>query len=177
VTRDEFKILVKAMKAVYTYATFLPDKDAFEVWYALLKDIDYKTASSAVQKYMMTKKTPPTIADIREQCDDINGVPDLNEQAAWALVSKAVRNSAYGAQEEFDRLPSAVKEAIGSPSRLREMASNEDFNEGVESSNFMRVYSVVLKRQKDMRLVSPRVRELVEKRATVEKLSERSGND
>ena len=30
--RDEFKILVKSMKAVYAQPTFLPDQDAFNVW-------------------------------------------------------------------------------------------------------------------------------------------------
>ena len=28
--REEFKILVKAMKAVYAQPTFIPDKDAFD---------------------------------------------------------------------------------------------------------------------------------------------------
>ena len=37
--REEFKILVKAMKAVYAQPTFIPDKDAFDVWYGLLQDV------------------------------------------------------------------------------------------------------------------------------------------
>ena len=53
--RDEFKILVKSMKAVYAQPTFLPDQDAFNVWYALLKDLPYELASMAVQKHMLTE--------------------------------------------------------------------------------------------------------------------------
>lgn len=161
--RDEFKIIVKGLKAVYTYATFLPDKDAFDVWYGLLKDLDYKTTAAAVQKYMQTQKTPPTIADIREQYASLVNVQEINAQAAWALVSKAVRNGTYGAQEEFDKLPEDVREALGSASRLTEMATSEDYNEGVESSNFMRVYNKVLQRRKEINQISPSVRVLVEK--------------
>ena len=43
--REEFKILVKAMKAVYAQPTFIPDKDAFDVWYGLLQDLPYEQAN------------------------------------------------------------------------------------------------------------------------------------
>lgn len=36
--REQFKVLVKAMKAVYAQPTFIPDQDAFNVWFALLRD-------------------------------------------------------------------------------------------------------------------------------------------
>ena len=70
-TRDECKILVKAMKAVYSQATFIPDQDAFNVWYELLKDIPYSRANVAIQKYMASEKFPPTIADIRANATEI----------------------------------------------------------------------------------------------------------
>lgn len=66
-TREEFKTLVKGMKAVYAQPTFIPDQDAFNVWFELLKDIPYQQANVAIQKYMLTEKFPPTIADIRER--------------------------------------------------------------------------------------------------------------
>lgn len=65
--REQFKVLVKAMKAVYAQPTFIPDQDAFNVWFALLGDLPYKQAELAVQKHMATEKFPPTIADIRER--------------------------------------------------------------------------------------------------------------
>ena len=65
--REQFKVLVKAMKAVYAQPTFIPDQDAFTVWFALLRDLPYKQAELAVQKHMATEKFPPTIADIREK--------------------------------------------------------------------------------------------------------------
>ena len=70
-TREEFKTLVKGMKAVYAQPTFIPDQDAFNVWFELLKDIPYQQANVAIQKYMLTEKFPPTIADIREKATQI----------------------------------------------------------------------------------------------------------
>ena len=56
-TREEFKTLVKGMKAVYAQPTFIPDQDAFNVWFELLKDIPYQQANVAIQKYMLTEQT------------------------------------------------------------------------------------------------------------------------
>lgn len=65
-TKEEFKILCKIMKAVYTQSTFLQDADAFKVWYELLEDLDYTVAQVAILKYILTNKFPPTVADIRK---------------------------------------------------------------------------------------------------------------
>lgn len=66
-TREEFLILAKAMKAVWTDPKFLPDKDAFDIWYSMLADVPYREASIGLSAYMKTGKFPPTIADIREK--------------------------------------------------------------------------------------------------------------
>ena len=36
--KEEFKILVKAMKAVYADPKFIPDQYAYDVWFAMLED-------------------------------------------------------------------------------------------------------------------------------------------
>ena len=79
-TKDQFKILVKAMKAVYTNPGFIPDNDAFDVWYSMLKDLDYALASRAVQMHMQTEETPPTVAGIRKQSAKLKAdeTDDLN---------------------------------------------------------------------------------------------------
>lgn len=122
--REQFKVLVKAMKAVYAQPTFIPDQDAFNVWFALLGDLPYKQAELAVQKHMATEKFPPTIADIREKAEQITSVKEteMSELEAWAIVRKAIGRSNYYAEEEFEKLPEACKMAVGNPSNLREWA-------------------------------------------------------
>ena len=160
--REEFKILVKGMKAVYADPKFIPDKDAFEVWYSLLKDLEYGTANIAVQKYMMSSKFPPTIADIREQYASITQTQELNEMEAWSLVSKALRNGYYGAEKEFARIPPVVQKAVGAPSQLRNWAMTDSESvENVIQSNFMRTYRSVLEREKEIAKMPTRIRELI----------------
>ena len=144
-TKEQFSLMVKGMKAVYTDPKFIPDKAAFETWYALLADLEYKTANIALQKYMMTNHFPPTPADIRNNIEVPEG---MNSNEAWSLVFKAVRNASYHAQEEYDKLPSIVQKAVGSADSLRSMALDANFNEGVEKSHFTRVYDTLQARAK-----------------------------
>lgn len=151
-TRDEFKILVKAMKAVYSSENFIADKDAFDVWYGLLKDLSYEQANLAIQKYMATEKFPLTIADIRTKATEIIAPAEesMSELQAWALVQRAIKNSGYHSEEEFEKLPEACKIAVGTPANLREWAlmdSNQVAT--VEQSHFIRNYRAAVQRIKD----------------------------
>ena len=62
--REEFKILVKAMKAVYAQPTFIPDKDAFDVWYGLLQDLPYEQAKMCIRD-RITRERSSCARDIR----------------------------------------------------------------------------------------------------------------
>lgn len=172
-TREQFAILVKAMKATYTAEGFIPDADAFNVWYALLSDLDYKVASAALRKYMMTSKKIPTPADLREQALALtsSGIPDdQSELAAWALVRQAISNSSYHSEEEFAKLPPLIQKVIGYPANLREMAGMDmDTVNSVEQSHFMRSYRAVVARERDMAKLSPALREIIEKRTLMAK--------
>lgn len=150
--REEFKTLVKGMKAVYAQSTFIPDQDAFKVWYELLKDLSYEQANIAIQKYMLTEKFPPTIADIRTKANDIVAKIEesMSELEAWSLVSKAISNSGYHAEEEFGKLPEACQRAVGNPSNLKEWAMMEsDKVATVEQSHFIRNYRVAVQRMQE----------------------------
>lgn len=160
--REQFKTLVKGMKAVYSDPRFIADKDAFDVWYSLLQDLDYDTASQAIQKYMMSNRFPPTIADIREQCNDFNAPQELNEMEAWSLVSKAIRNSGYNSVDEFAKLPPLVQKAVGLPDSLREWAMTENLNLEVIMSNFQRAYKAELRRYEELQKMPRNVRNLIE---------------
>lgn len=158
-TREEFKVLVKGMKSVYAQPTFIPDNDAFNVWYELLKDIDYKTCAIAIQTYMSTEKFPPTIADIRAK---VNINPEqITEAEAWDMVRKAISNSSYNSEKEFGRLPEEVKRAVGSPSQLRVWATDTEFNDSVVQSNFMRSYREMNKRAEEVARLPESIRTMI----------------
>lgn len=165
-TREQFKVLVKAMKAVYTNPGFIPDQDAFDVWYSMLKDLDYAIASRAVQMHLQTEETPPTVAGIRKQFAKlkVDEADDLNETAAWSLVLKAIRRSTYYSEEEFAKLPATVQRAVASPKQLREWATLEDVDGKtltVIQSNFQRTFRAEQQRDRERNKLSPDVLKLM----------------
>ena len=165
-TKEQFKILVKAMKAVYTQPTFIPDQDAFDVWYSMLKDLDYAVASRAVQMHMQTEEYPPTVAGIRKQSVKIteNTENDLNEIEAWSIVWKAICNSGYHAEEEFAKFPSVIQRAVHSPAQLREWALLENIDGKtitVLQSDFQRTFRVEQQKEREKQKLSPDVARII----------------
>ena len=162
--RNEFAVLVKAMKAVYSDPKFIADQDAFNVWYELLKDIPYAICQAAIHKYMSTNRFAPTIADIRQLSTEITTPEVMNEGEAWGLVYKAICNSAYNAQSEFSKLPEECQKAIGNPAILKEW-SGLDVQEvnTVIQSNFMRSYKVALKRKQDFNQLPQSTKDVIAK--------------
>lgn len=186
--REEFKILVKAMKAVYAQQTFIPDQDAFNVWYAFMKDLDYEQVHLAIQKYMATERFPPAISDILQKANEIV-MPEedtFTELEAWDLVRKAIRNSGYHAEEEFAKLPESCKIAVGSPANLREWAVMETKDvETVGQSHFVRNYRVAQKRIIEDAMLPVHIRDqigrikenaatVLDRKAAVENIEEKS---
>lgn len=157
--REEWAVLVKAMKAVYTSPSFLPDQYAFDTWYGLLKDLDYKLLSFGLKKYMQTEWKEPSIAALRKCADSIAPQStELNETEAWEKVSKAIRNSGYHAEEEFARLPELIQKAVSSPGQLREWALSENVDGtwwSVVQSNFQRTYRAEVQIEQERRKLSP----------------------
>lgn len=176
---DQFKVLVKAMKAVYAQPTFIPDEDAFKVWYSLLRDIDYQVLQSAIQKYMMSKTFPPTIADIRAEAASFRvkayGEP-MGELEAWALVRKAVGNSGYHNEEEFLKLPPLVQKAVGNPANLKEWAlTDTDTVDSVIQSHFVRNYRAAVQRANDDAKLSPVLLQRIEEYAQLSRIGSNDG--
>ena len=159
---EEFKILVKTMKAVYTDPKFIPDKDAFDVWYSFLKNMDYKTASAAVGRYIATNKFYPAISDILQANVSNANIDELNGEQAWSQVYKAICNSAYNYREEYEKLPPMIQKCVGSPDNLHALSQmdSETVN-SVEKSHFLRTYSSEQKRQKEFDSMPDSVKQLI----------------
>lgn len=177
-TRDEFSILVKAMKAVYSDPKFIADKDAFNVWYELLKDIPYEICQAAIHKYLSINRFPPTIADLRQMSMEIVTPEQMNEGEAWSLVYKAISNSSYNAKEEFEKLPIECQRAVGNPALLREWGSLEkDEVNTVIQSNFMRSYKTECKRTVERNQLSLETREIIQRLADSMSMNLLEGGD
>ena len=144
-TREEFKILVKGMKAVYAQPTFIPDQDAFNMWYALMDDLSYDVCAVAIKKYMLTNKFPPTVAEIRELASNIvNGDP-LTWGESWERALAAVRKyGSYNKAEALESLDTITRKCVESIGYM-ELCMSENIM--VERAHFQKVFEVFAKRE------------------------------
>lgn len=167
-TRDETINILMSIQAAYPNFK-VPDKTiAVNTWYSLLEEYTYEQVSSAIKRYIKTNKSgfAPSIGQVIEQICNIYSDDTLNEMEAWGLVQKAVRNSTYHAEEEFQKLPEIVQRSVVSPGQLREWATMESIDGralNVMQSNFMRTYRAEVERVKNKNKLSPDIQKLMEK--------------
>ena len=144
---------MRTLKAVYTDSKFIPNEDAINVWYELLKDLDCKTLMAAVAKYMQTEKFPPFPADLRKMLQATFMPPD----EAWGKVSDALWacTSREKAEKEFNKLPIECQKTLGSADALYAYTQGE-WNEGVNKALFIKSYNPTVERlQTESRMSIP----------------------
>ena len=133
-----------------------------------LKDYDFDQAQAGL-KIFLTNDTagfPPVVGQI---IDCIHKMTDrkediLTEMTAWGLVYKAVCNSGYNSVNEFNALPEIVKNAVGSPERLREWSQlPTDEVQTVIQSNFMRSFKATQIKLKEYRKMPKDIQTIVDK--------------
>ena len=145
-TFEQFKVLVKGMKAVYTSSNFLPDADSVKVWYELLKDIPYELANISIQRHMATNKFPPTVAEIREGVVKCVTKP-TDWASGWEQVRKAIsKYGIYRAQEAYDSMDDITQSVV---KRLgwKEICESENYMH--DRANFRMTYEQEQARQKE----------------------------
>lgn len=149
------------------------DKEATNItnkvnaWYVILKDYDYNLIQNALIAYVTQSNSqfPPSVASLVAKANELMNYNkySMTELEAWNCVVKAVRNSWYNSEKEFEKLPPAVKKVIGSPNTLKEWGQMkiEDFNTVIQS-NFMRSYTAKIKQEKDHNVLPSSVKNYIE---------------
>lgn len=149
-TRDETKKIIRIIAD--SYPNYKPSdiSETIDVWSMMLEEYPYNQIAMALKAYILTDTSgfAPSIGQLVNKLTSAE--PQLNEMEAWSLVSKAIRNGYYGAEEEFAKLPEVVQKAVGNPANLRAWAhTDEQSIENVVQSNFLRTYRVVVKRENE----------------------------
>ena len=135
--------------------------NTIDLWTEMFSHENPALVTAAVKNLINTFKWVPTIADIKEEMYRLTETQEETPIEIWNSIKKAMRRAAYYADEEFQALPELAKKFVGSPNQLREWAISNDYNDGVVKGQFLKQYDVLLKRQKDNKLMLPQVREMV----------------
>lgn len=96
-----------------SYPTWEATRERVEVFYDLLKDLEPELLKSATQRWAMTQKWPPTIADLRSLCAEEMGALSPAPEEAWAEVMHIAR--IYGSTMQIPPWSHpAVEQAVNS---------------------------------------------------------------
>ena len=161
-TEEETAKILTTITIAYPNFKVVDAEATIKLYFSMLKDYSYTLCDSALRKYIATDTTgfAPSVGKIIENINTLSTPQELNEMEAWNIVSKALRNGYYGAEEEFNKFPEIIKKVVGSPSTLSEWSIDKDFNESVVSSNFMRAYKQEVVRTKEIMSLPPDIKAL-----------------
>ena len=147
------------------YPNYKPNNltETVDVWNMMLSDYTYEQVSVALKAYILadTNGFAPSIGQLVDRVNTFSQPQELNELEAWSLVYKAIRNSGYNSEYEFSLLPDMVRKAVGTPNQLRTWAMDENFNEQVVSSHFIRCYRSEVARDRDFRKMPANIQSLI----------------
>lgn len=150
---------------VDSYPNYKPNNisETVDVWNMMLSDYDYNLVAMALKAHILsdTSGFAPSIGQLVSKIQTLTKPQELSEMEAWSLVSKAIRNSGYNSVEEFSNLPVLVQRAVGLPDQLRVWALDENYNEQVAASNFMRCYRTELNRHYELERMPNEIREFI----------------
>lgn len=157
--KQEFSIFASALRTYFSKENLLPNKEAMELWYRSLADIDYATATAVLQKWVMLNKWSPSISEIREQCLAANEPERRDWSEGWADVLNAIRK--FGWCREAEALASLDPVTADACRRIGWMNLCSSENISVERASFRTIFETIEKRQLEDRLLSPDVKRMI----------------
>ena len=159
-TKEEWPKLVLSIKDLYPAEKILNTDHAIQLWYKMLKDLDYNDLAKGLWKYTLENKFPPTIADLRGQAASIK-FGDFNTwEEEWQKVCKAIRE--YGYMREEDALNSLPKTTRIIVTRLGYQNLCASENPAVDRANFRDIYNNLINKQKEREKLSKPIRKVLD---------------
>ena len=167
-TRQETGIIMDILATAYPRFYAGPDapdpEKAVALWAEMFAEDDVAVVAAAVKALIATddKGFPPHIGAVKAKVRQITQPTGMTPQEAWNLVAKAIRNSAYESQEEYDKLPREVQRLVGSPNQLRDWATmDSETVHSVVASNFQRSFAARQKADNDFKALPRDVQAMI----------------
>ena len=156
------------LKAAYRsyYKDIPPDEveAIVRIWAEMFADDDVITVVASVRAFIAgdTKGFPPVIGQIKDRMIRFRRQGGMTEMEAWRLVSKAISNSAYNSQEEFDKLPTEIRRIVGNHQMFHEWSQLDSSDiQTVISSNFQRSYRARAVHESEMLALPEALRDII----------------
>jgi len=155
--------LLKIMTALAeVYPKFVVNEMKTNIFYDLLKDLEYPVLQTAVRKHILLSEFPPTIAELRKLAIEIkNPSLQLTAADAWGEVERAIRN--YGSWNEVEAIASMSEGARKISKYIGWQNICEAENLDVLRGQFFRMYGQVDTREKTEALLPESIKADIQK--------------
>ena len=168
--QETLKILTVLRAAYPMFYRGLKDGDAKAVvnlWQIQFAEDSYKDVSLAVHTLISTRTDtfPPVIGEIKEVLRSITHPEEIPSGDAWDMVMKCIKRGTVHAADDWSNLPADVRAAV-SVDEIKRHAENEEFNEGVEKSLFLKRWAVLRDRRRTEQQMPPTLKAQIEARRT-----------
>lgn len=123
------------------------------IWYNGLKNDDYGLALKAIESFIYgdPREFAPNIGQVKDKMFELQPVKQIDAGLAWDKVIKAARCDRQRAKEEFDKLPTVIKQAVGTENFLIEVAWADNESVKFHRKEFeSRLQEVLLKEKADV---------------------------
>lgn len=123
-TREDTKHLLMMIEAAYPNFKISDATTLINAWYITLQEFNANEILLALETFKRTDRSgfAPQVGQLIDCVFKAQDSAQMGAVEAWGIVSRAIRNSGYHAQEEFDKLPDICKKVVGSPSQLHNWA-------------------------------------------------------
>lgn len=160
-TKNEFSNIVSAVKALYPKQEFCPDKASFDVWFAMLNDLNYQIATLTLQKWASTNKWTPTVAEFRELYAELTSPKIDSWSESFEKARAAIRR--YGSYQKAEALASLDELTRLAVERMgyTEMCMCELDKISIERANYKQIYEGIVAQRKNQSVLSAGVQEQI----------------
>lgn len=157
--KREFALIAAALQTYFPRYNMLPTPEAKILWYQSLQDLSADVLSAALQKWVNTERFPPTIAELRSLCAEIQHGPAPDWGEAWGEVVKAIGR--YGWSREKEALDSMSPPAAQAARRIGWNAICTSENPDTIRAQFRQVYETVEHREMEDRQLPAALKETI----------------
>lgn len=152
--KNEFAILVAALKEAYPRTKMMETQEGFKQWYEMLKDIPYKVMAAVVYTWISTQDRAPAISQLREQAANITQgkIPDWSEK--YKEVVRLIHSYGYMRVEEaYEKMDELTRETVKRIGGFEYLCKSSIENEVADRANFRDTYNNLTKREEEDRMI------------------------
>ena len=150
--REQFAMIAAGLQTAFPWANLFPTSEAMTIWFKKLRDIPYEVMSAVVNRWIDTRSSPPSIADLRAEADIVvNGVPP-SWADGWEQVQKAIGR--YGYMQREAALATMDEVTMETVQRIGWQQICESENVDALRANFRMIHETMSRRLQEGRMIS-----------------------